>query len=103
MEPAAALATGRRRAVAGHRRGGRAGGFRAPAEALLLCGWLRGRLGRQVALDHEERDEIERVEVDGVAAVPIRLEQPSAVDLLSDELELFGRDPVYEEAVRSLA
>ena len=73
------------------------------AEALLLCGWLRGRLGRQVALDHEERDEIERVEVDGVAAVPIRLEQPSAVDLLSAELELFGRDPVYEEAVRSLA
>jgi glucose-6-phosphate dehydrogenase assembly protein OpcA len=72
------------------------------AEALLLCGWLRGRLGRDVALEHEEGDEVERVEIDGVAAVPIRLEQPSAVDLLSGELELYGREPVYEEAVRSL-
>jgi glucose-6-phosphate dehydrogenase assembly protein OpcA len=72
------------------------------ATALLLCGWLRGRLGREVVLDHEDADETERVAVDGVAARPVRLEHRSAADLLSAELELFGRDPIYEEAVGNL-
>jgi glucose-6-phosphate dehydrogenase assembly protein OpcA len=72
------------------------------AEALLLCGWLRGRLGREVALHHEDRDQLERVEVDGLAARPVGAEPLSPVELLSAELELFGRDRIYEEAVRSL-
>jgi hypothetical protein len=71
-------------------------------EALLLCGWLRGRLGLEVVLDHAPRDETERVEVDGRAVNPVRAEHRSPADLLSGELELFGRDPVYEEAVQSL-
>jgi glucose-6-phosphate dehydrogenase assembly protein OpcA len=71
------------------------------AEALLLCGWLRSRLARAVELDHEERGEIELVEVGGRAASPFRLERRTPSELLSAELELYGRDPVYEDAVRS--
>ena len=48
-----------------------------------------------------EVDEVELVEVDGVAAQPPRPEPASSSDLLSDQLEVFGRDRVYEEAVRS--
>lgn len=73
------------------------------AEALLLVGWLRARLGRDVALEHEPAGEIELVEVDGREARPARVEPKTPSDLLSDELEAFGRDRVYEEAVRSFA
>ncbi|MGH3006245.1 MAG: glucose-6-phosphate dehydrogenase assembly protein OpcA [Gaiellaceae bacterium] len=73
------------------------------AEALLLHGWLRERLGRSVALDLEPAGEIELVEVDGREARPTRLEPKTPSDLLSDQLEDFGRDRIYEEAVRSFA
>jgi glucose-6-phosphate dehydrogenase assembly protein OpcA len=73
------------------------------AEALLLRGWLGARLGRDVALELEPAGEIELVEVDGREARPRRLEPKSASDLLSDQLEDFGRDRIYEEAVRSFA
>jgi glucose-6-phosphate dehydrogenase assembly protein OpcA len=71
------------------------------ADALLLAGWLRSRLGRQVRLEHEPAGEIELVEVDGREAVPSRAEPKTASDLLSDQLELFSRDRVYEDAVRA--
>lgn len=72
------------------------------AEALLLAGWLRGRLGRDVRLEREPAGETELVEVDGLPAVPERpAERVSPSDLLSDQLDVFGRDPIYEEAVRS--
>jgi Glucose-6-phosphate dehydrogenase subunit len=73
------------------------------AEALLLQGWLSGRLGHEVRLEHEPAGEIELVEVDGREARLGRFEQKSSSDLLSDELELFGHDRVYEEAVRSFS
>lgn len=73
------------------------------AEALLLSRWLGARLGRNVQLAGEPAGEVELVEVDGRAARPARFERRSASDLLSDQLEIFGRDAIYEEAVRSFS
>jgi hypothetical protein len=70
-------------------------------EALLLAGWLGARLGREVALEREPAGEIELVEVDGREASPTRFQPLTPSDLLSDQLELFGHDRVYEEALRS--
>jgi hypothetical protein len=75
----------------------------AEAEALLLSAWLGARLGRKVELDHEPAGEIELVEVDGRSAVPEKPMAKTPSDLLSDQLEVFGRDRVYEEAVRSFS
>jgi glucose-6-phosphate dehydrogenase assembly protein OpcA len=72
-------------------------------EALLLGAWLGARLRREIRLEHEPAGEIELVEVDGREAVPERLDPKSPSDLLSDQLELFGRDRIYEEAVRSFS
>jgi Glucose-6-phosphate dehydrogenase subunit len=73
------------------------------AEAFLLQGWLSGRLAHHVRLEHEPAGEIELVEVDGLEARIGRFEPKTSSDLLSDELELFGRDRIYEEAVRSFS
>ena len=69
------------------------------ADALLLAGWLRSRLKRPVKLSHRSAAELERVAVDGEPVAPPRGTRPSASDLLSAELDVFGRDPVYEAAV----
>jgi glucose-6-phosphate dehydrogenase assembly protein OpcA len=73
------------------------------AEALLISGWLGGRLGRDFELEHDPAGEIELVEIDGEATAPGRRERKSPSDLLSDELDIFWRDPIYEEAVRSFS
>jgi glucose-6-phosphate dehydrogenase assembly protein OpcA len=73
------------------------------ADALLIAGWLRSRLDRKVALEHEESDELRAVSVDGESIRAPRGEQPDASRLLSAELDQFGRDPVYEAAVRAAA
>jgi glucose-6-phosphate dehydrogenase assembly protein OpcA len=70
------------------------------ADALLLVGWLRSRLERDIELVHEEAAEIELVAVDD-DAVPAPRELASPSDLLSAELDRFGRDRVYEAAVRA--
>jgi glucose-6-phosphate dehydrogenase assembly protein OpcA len=71
------------------------------AQAHLVAGWLRSRLGHDVELDHEPADRLEAVELDG-EAVPFPLgDPPDPADLLSDELERFSRDRVYEDAVRA--
>jgi glucose-6-phosphate dehydrogenase assembly protein OpcA len=70
------------------------------AEALLLSRWLSVRLERSVELEVEPAGEIELVEVDGHPAAA-RVEPKSPADLLSDQLEIFGRDRMYEETVRS--
>jgi hypothetical protein len=72
------------------------------AEGVLLSRWLGSRLRRDVALELEPAGEIELVEVDG-HPVEARAETRTPADLLSDQLEIFGRDPVYEEAVRSFS
>jgi glucose-6-phosphate dehydrogenase assembly protein OpcA len=69
------------------------------ADALLLAGWLRSRLRGPVQLTHRSAAELERVAVDGAPVAPPRGATPSASDLLSAELDVFGRDRVYEQAV----
>jgi glucose-6-phosphate dehydrogenase assembly protein OpcA len=69
------------------------------AEAALLAGWLRSRLDRDVELEHDEADELTEVAIDGEQCEP-PTERPTSSDLLSGELDEFGRDPVYEAAAR---
>jgi glucose-6-phosphate dehydrogenase assembly protein OpcA len=72
------------------------------AEASLLAGWLRSRLERALDLAHEPSGELDEVAVDGEpCATPRR--QLSSSDLLSAELDEFGRDPVYEAAALAAA
>jgi hypothetical protein len=72
-------------------------------EAGLLRGWLAARLGREIRLELEPAGEIELVEVNGLDCHPLRAEAETSSDLLSDQLELFSRDRIYEEAVRSFS
>ena len=69
------------------------------AEASLLAGWLRSRLDRDVELLQDDADELTAIAVDGEPCVP-PYERVTGSDLLSDELDQFGRDPVYEAAAR---
>jgi glucose-6-phosphate dehydrogenase assembly protein OpcA len=71
------------------------------ADALLLAGWLRSRLRRPVKLSHRSAPELERVAVDGEPVPPPRGPALDASDLLSAELDIFGRDPIYEAAVKA--
>lgn len=71
------------------------------AEASLLAGWLRSRLDREIALERDDADAVERVAIDGEDVPAPRDEPASPSDLLSAELDEFGRDPVYEEAAAS--
>jgi len=74
-----------------------------PAQAHLLAGWLRSRLRRDVALEVEPSDRLLGVDVDGEPAPFPPGDPPDASDVLSDELDRFGRDRVYEAAVRAAA
>jgi glucose-6-phosphate dehydrogenase assembly protein OpcA len=73
------------------------------AQAHLLAGWLRSRLDRSIELEHEAADRLLGVEIDGEAAPFPPGDPPAPADLLSDELERFTRDRVYEDAVRAAA
>lgn len=69
------------------------------AQAHLLAGWLRSRLGKPVGLEHEPSDRLIGVEIDGEPAPFPPGDPPQPSDVLSDELDRFTRDPVYEAAV----
>jgi glucose-6-phosphate dehydrogenase-like protein OpcA len=71
------------------------------AEALLLVAWLRSRLKHEFELEHEPADSLSALAVDGEEVEPGPEEPKSPSDLLSDQLEIFGRDRVYEEAVKT--
>jgi glucose-6-phosphate dehydrogenase assembly protein OpcA len=71
------------------------------AEALLLAGWLRDRLGHDVKLEIEPAEELESVFVDGNRAEQPPAESLEPSELLSAELGTFSRDRVYEAAVRA--
>ena len=73
------------------------------AQAYLLAGWLRSRLGHAVELEHEASDRLVGVEVDGEDAPFPPGDPPDPSDLLSDELDTFGRDRVYEQAASAAA
>jgi hypothetical protein len=71
------------------------------AQAELLAGWLRSRLGRDdIALEHVEAERLEGIELDGEAAPFPPGDPPQPSDVLSEELDRYTRDRVYEEAVR---
>jgi glucose-6-phosphate dehydrogenase assembly protein OpcA len=70
------------------------------ADAELLAGWLRSRLQRDVALTRRNAATVAALWVDGAPVAPPG-EPSSASELLSGELDQFGRDPVYEAAVRA--
>ena len=59
-----------------------------PAEALLLQGWLRSRLGRDLKVVTDPDAEL-------------RVEEQPASELLSAELDELGPDAVYEATVRA--
>ena len=73
------------------------------AQAFLLAGWLRSRLERPVALEHEEADRLLGVDVDGEPAPFPPGDPPAPSDVLSEELDTYTRDPVYEAAARTAA
>jgi Glucose-6-phosphate dehydrogenase subunit N-terminal domain/Glucose-6-phosphate dehydrogenase subunit C-terminal domain len=70
------------------------------AQAWLLCGWLRSKLGRnEIALEHDPAEKLEGVALDGEAVPLPPGDPPLPSDVLSDELDRFTADPVYEAAV----
>lgn len=71
------------------------------AQANLLAGWLRSRLEHDVELQHIPSDRLVGVKVDGEPAPFPPGDPPDPADLLSDELDRFTRDRVYEDAVRA--
>jgi hypothetical protein len=73
------------------------------ADALLLAGWLGSRLDRTLELVHEDSPVLEGVAVDGEPVDRPAGGVRSPGELLSDELDCFGRDPIYEDAVRTAA
>jgi hypothetical protein len=71
------------------------------AQAHLLAGWLRSRLGHEVALELDERERLEGIDLDDRPASFPPGAPPDASDVLSAQLDRFTRDPIYEAAVRS--
>jgi hypothetical protein len=70
------------------------------AQAHLLAGWLRSRLGRDdIALEVDEHERLEGIDLDREAAPFPPGDPPVPSDVLSEELDRFTRDPVYEAAV----
>jgi hypothetical protein len=74
-----------------------------PAQAYLLAGWLRSRLGHEVEVEVTPAERLVGVEVDGEPTPFPPGDPPEPSDLLSDELDRFGRDPIYEAAVAAAA
>jgi glucose-6-phosphate dehydrogenase assembly protein OpcA len=70
------------------------------ADALLLAGWLRARLRREIRLSRRPADAIEAVWVDGDRVEPPSAPAATGSELLSAELDVYSRDPVFEAAVR---
>ena len=71
------------------------------AEAMLLDGWLRSRLRRKPELVHRPGKTLRRLVVDGVAVEAPAGDPATASELLSEQLDVFSRDPVYEAAVKA--
>ncbi|HKI90857.1 MAG TPA: glucose-6-phosphate dehydrogenase assembly protein OpcA [Gaiellaceae bacterium] len=70
------------------------------AQGWLILGWLRSRLDREdLRLEHVEAERLEGIDLDGVPAPFPPGDPPAPSDVLSEELDRFTRDPVYEAAV----
>jgi len=68
------------------------------AQAYLLQGWLSSRLGHHVDLEHEPADRLEGVALDGEPVPLPPGDPPGPSELLSDELDNYERDRIYEQA-----
>jgi hypothetical protein len=74
------------------------------AQAHLIAGWLRSRLDRSdLVLEHVDAERLEGIDLDGEPVAFPPGDPPSPSDVLSDELDRFSRDPVYEGAVLAAA
>ncbi len=73
------------------------------AQAHLLRGWLSSRLGHPVDLEHEPAERLEGVVLDGDPVPLPPGDPPSPSDLLSDELDNYHRDRIYEQAALTAA
>jgi hypothetical protein len=73
------------------------------AQGQLLAGWLRSRLRHDVAVDVDEHPTLVGIDLDGAPAPFPAGDPPNPSDVLSSELDRFGRDPVYEAAVVAAA
>jgi len=71
------------------------------AQAYLLVGWLRSRLGHDVGLELDEHPTLEGLDLDGKPAPFPPGNPPKPSDVLSSQLDRFARDPVYEAAVQA--
>ncbi len=69
------------------------------AQAHLLRGWLASRLGHPIELEHEDAERLEGVSLDGEPVPLPPGDPPDPSDLLSDELDTYTRDLIYEQAV----
>ena len=99
LGPRARLARAARGALAGHQDGQDAVGHRAEggrASARRLAAIAAEEAGQA---HPSSAGEIERVAVDGEPVASPRGWPPTPSDLLSAELDVFGRDPIYEAAV----
>jgi glucose-6-phosphate dehydrogenase assembly protein OpcA len=72
-----------------------------PAQAHLLAGWLRSRLHHDVEVDVDSQEKLEGIDLDGEPAPFPPGAPPNASDVLSSQLDRFGRDRIYEAAVRA--
>jgi glucose-6-phosphate dehydrogenase assembly protein OpcA len=72
------------------------------ADALLLRAWLDARLGTELELEHVGAEEVESVAVNGEEVAPPRSERPTPSEQLSTELDQYGRDLTYEQAIRTV-
>jgi glucose-6-phosphate dehydrogenase assembly protein OpcA len=72
------------------------------AQSHLLGGWLRSRLGRDIDVELAETDRLEGIDLDGEPAPFPPGDPPSPSDVLSEELDRFIRDRIYEDAVRAV-
>ena len=72
------------------------------AQGRLLLGWLRSRLARdEILLELVETDRLEGIDLDGEPVPFPPGDPPSPSEVLSEELDRFGRDRIYEDAVRA--
>jgi glucose-6-phosphate dehydrogenase assembly protein OpcA len=74
-----------------------------PAQAHLLAGWLRSRLHHDLEVDVDPQEKLEGIDLDGEPAPFPPGAPPNASDVLSSQLDRFGRDRIYEAAARAAA
>ncbi len=73
------------------------------ADSLLLAGWLRSRLRREVALTRRAAPALAALRLDGDPVAAPAQPALSGSDLLSAELDTLTRDRIYEAAARAAA